>query len=429
MSLKLIVIIVALIGGLYSLLLSIVTALSANNPTPKNLEDVYDAETYEKWKKYSGEHSRLNIISAIVTCAVTVLLIFTNAYAAFASLFPHGSTFWQVFAVILLESVVGAIVSSVFGYISTMKIEEKYGFNRSTIGTFIKDKIKSFVAGFLLSVGIVYLIGVSHNALGVWMIPVFAVVAFAVTMLISFLYPLLSRLGNKFTPLEDGDLKDALMGLLNKYGYKVKAIEVMDASKRTTKLNAYFTGFGKMKTIVLYDNLIEAMSTEEICAVFAHELGHGLHKDVQKAQVLNVFQLLLIGAMAWGISEASTGVNFYSEFGFDYLLTSSAQSVFTVANYGFTYILLGIGLAVLQPITGFVMNARSRRAEYRADRQAVIEGYGEAMISAFKKMARDNFAHLSPSFINVILEYSHPPLDRRIKNVERCMKRLSKREK
>ena len=421
MSLKLIVIIVALIGGLYSLLLSIVTALSANNPTPKNLEDVYDAETYEKWKKYSGEHSRLNIISAIVTCAVTVLLIFTNAYAAFASLFPHGSTFWQVFAVILLESVVGAIVSSVFGYISTMKIEEKYGFNRSTIGTFIKDKIKSFVAGFLLSVGIVYLIGVSHNALGVWMIPVFAVVAFAVTMLISFLYPLLSRLGNKFTPLEDGDLKDALMGLLNKYGYKVKAIEVMDASKRTTKLNAYFTGFGKMKTIVLYDNLIEAMSTEEICAVFAHELGHGLNRDVQKAQILNVFQLLLMAVMACGFAEIS---RIYLNFGFAYLGPYQSDYV----NYGFTYVLLGIGLGVLQPLTGLVMNARSRRAEFRADKQAVLEGYGEAMISALKKLARDNFSHLAPSFINVVLEYSHPPLNQRVKNVEKEMRRL-KRQK
>ena len=426
MSLKLTVIIVALIGGLYSLLLNVVTALSANNPTPENLKDVYDAETYEKWKKYSGEHSRVNIISSIVSCAITILLISTNAYAAFASLFPY-NVVWQIFAVILLESVVGTAVSAVFDYISTMKIEQKYGFNRSTLGTFIKDKIRSFILSLGLSMALACLIAGSHMMLGVWMVPVFAVAAFAFTMLISFLYPILSRVGNKFTPLEDGELKDSLMKLLNKYGYKVKAIEVMDASRRTTKLNAYFTGFGKLKTIVLYDNLINAMSTEEICAVFAHELGHGLHKDVQKSQVLNVFQLLLIGAMAWGFSRLSIGAEFYSEFGFDYLLTSSSHSVYQVANYGFAYVLLSIGLAILQPITGFVMNARSRRAEYRADRQAVIEGYGEAMISAFKKLARDNFAHLSPSFINVVLEYSHPPLNRRIKNVERCMKKAGKR--
>lgn len=428
MSLKLTIITVALIGGLYSLLLNVVTALSANNPTPENLKDVYDAETYEKWKKYSGEHSRVNIISSIVSCVITILLIYTNAYAAFASLFPANNWGLQIVAILLLESVVGAIISTIFGYISTMKIEQKYGFNRSTLGTFIKDKIRSFIAGLGLSMALASLVAVSHMTLGLWMIPVFAVVAFAFTMLISFLYPILSRIGNKFTPLEDGELKDALMVLLNKYGYKVKAIEVMDASRRTTKLNAYFTGFGKLKTIVLYDNLINAMSTDEICAVFAHELGHGLHKDVQKAQVLNVFQLLLIGAMAWGFAELSTGMEFYTEFGFTYLLTSGLQPDYQVANYGFTYVLLSIGLTVLQPITGFIMNARSRRAEYRADRQAVIEGYGEAMISAFKKLARDNFAHLSPSFINVVLEYSHPPLNRRIKNVERCMRKTGKRK-
>lgn len=421
MTPKSIVITVAVIGSLYSLFLKVVNALSAKNPTPENLRDVYDAETYEKWKKYTGEHSRLGIISTIISCIITVLLLSTNAYAAFASIFPENNWFLQMLAVILLESIVDAILGGVVGYISTMKIEEKYGFNRSTVATFIMDKVRSFVAGVALSLLLAILIAVSHNTFGVFMIPVFALAGFVISMVASFLYPLLSRIGNKFTPLEEGELKDSLMDLLNKYGYKVKAIEVMDASRRTTKLNAYFTGFGKMKTIVLYDNLINAMTTDEICAVFAHELGHGLHKDVQKSQILSTVQFLLIGAMAWGFAEWG---EVYTQFGFFDSLGLS--STYVGINYGFTYILLGIGLSVLQPILGFVMNARSRRAEYRADRQAVIEGYGEAMISAFKKMARDNFAHLSPSFINVILEYSHPPLNRRIKNVERCMRRMRK---
>ncbi len=422
MTLKSIVIVVALVGGLYSLLLKVVKALSTKNPTPENLKDVYDAETYEKWKKYMGEHSRLDIISTVISCLITVALLYSNAYAAFASLFPESNWFLQMLAVILLEGIIDFTVGTVAGYISTMKIEEKYGFNRSSLGTFIMDRIRSFIAGTALSLILAMLIAVSHNTFGVFMIPVFALAGFGISMLASFLYPLLSRIGNKFTPLEDGELKDSLMELLNKYGYKVKAIEVMDASRRTTKLNAYFTGFGKLKTIVLYDNLINAMTSEEICAVFAHELGHGLHKDVQKSQVLSAFQFLLIGAMAWAIAETPA---FYVEFGF--MSGLSLSSYLPHLNYGFTYILLGVGLSVLQPIIGFVMNARSRKAEYRADRQAVIEGYGDAMISAFKKMARDNFAHLSPSFINVILEYSHPPLNRRIKNVEREMRRLEKR--
>lgn len=424
MNWKIIMILLAAVGSLYSLLLGVVRYFSLKNPTPANLSDVYDAETYEKWKKYSEERSRLEIVSSLVTGVITILLLSTNVYAAFAGLFPK-DWFWQLFAVILLETLVGAVVGAVEGYISTMKIEEKYGFNRSSIKTFVADRIRSLIASFALTLLLALLVAVSHSQLGIWMIPAFAVAAFLFSMVASFLYPLISRLGNKFTPLPEGELRDALMKLLDKYGYKVKAIEVMDASRRTTKLNAYFTGFGKMKTIVLYDNLVEAMSIDEICAVFAHELGHGLHKDVQKAQVLNVFQFLLMGALAYILANTN---EIYYYFGF----ISDMPGLFSyppqagVVNYGFTYILLGICLGVLQPILGFITNARSRKAEFRADRQAVVEGYGESMIVALKKLARDNFSHLSPSWINVVLEYSHPPIKARIKSIERDMKRYKK---
>ena len=122
-----------------------------------------------------------------------------------------------------------------------------------------------------------------------------------------------------------------------------------------------------MKTIVLYDNLLNAMTADEICAVFAHEMGHGLHKDVLKGQILNVGYMLLMGVMVWAVVREPL---FYTAFGFSEI------------NYGFAYLLVGIGLSLLQPLTGLVMNARSRKAEFRADRQAVDEGYGEAMITA-----------------------------------------------
>ena len=420
MNMKLVFILLAAVGSLYSLLLGAVRYFSLKNPTPENLSDVYDAETYEKWKKYSKERSKLEIVSSLVTGVVTIILLATNVYAAFARLFPE-NWFWQAFAVILLETLVGTVVGTVEGYVSTMKIEEKYGFNRSTVKTFVADRIRSLIAGFALSLLLVLLIAASHRYLGIWMVPAFAVGTLLFSLLVSFLYPLISRMGNKFTPLPEGELRDALMKLLDKYGYKVKAIEVMDASRRTTKLNAYFTGFGKMKTIVLYDNLVEAMSIDEICAVFAHELGHGLHKDVQKAQILNVFQFLIMGALAFVLANTN---EIYYYFGF-----ISDMSGFVayppqagVVNYGFAYILLSICLGVLQPILGLVTNARSRRAEFRADHQAVVEGYGESMIIALKKLARDNFSHLSPSKINVVLEYSHPPINARIESIERDIK-------
>ena len=404
---KLAILLIVILSGIYKLLLDVVRYRSASNPTPDNLSDVYDAETYEKWKKYSAECSRLDIVSDTVSFAVSFALLAFNAYSAFASLFSS-DVIVQLISVLLLETAVGAAVSTVFSYVSTMKIEEKYGFNRTTTKTFIFDRIRSFLLDAALSLALVCLLFALHSLIGDLMVILFACVIFVFTIIISFLYPILSRVGNKFTPLEDGELKDKLMELLTKHGYSVKAIEVMDASRRTTKLNAYFTGFGKLKTIVLYDNLLNAMTPDEITAVFAHELGHGLNKDVLKSQILNFANLFIMSVIVWlTVREPA----FHTAFGF------------AEVNYGFAYILLGAILGIVQPITMILMNARSRKAEYRADRQAVKEGYGEPMISALKKLARENFAHLSPSPINVLMEYSHPPLGERIAAVEEEMKK------
>ena len=404
---RIIVLAAFLLSFLYRLVLEIVQYRSAKNPTPDNVSDVYDAETYLKWKRYNAAHAKLSIVFSVIGFLVSLVLLYTNAYAAFASLFGEGAIL-QLLSVIVLETVTGVIFGTVESYINTMVIEEKYGFNRSTVKTFVLDRIRSTLLGFALSFGLALLLYALHSSLGDYMILLFAGVLFGITLLVSFLYPIFSRMGNKFTPLEEGELKDRLMALLEKHGYRVKAIEVMDASRRTTKLNAYFTGFGKMKTIVLYDNLLGAMTPEEICAVFAHELGHGLHKDVLKRQIMNIGNLLLMAVVVWITVREP---RFHTEFGFG------------AVNYGFAYVVVGILLGLLQPFTGMILSRSSRRAEYRADRQAVAEGYGEALVTALKKLARENFAHLAPSKLNVVLEYSHPPLSERISAIEREMKK------
>ena len=408
---KLAIIILATVGILYNLVLAIVQLRSAGNPTPQNVSDVYDAETYQKWKAYSREKSMLSIVFTCITGIITLALLASGAHAAFASLLPSG-VFMQLLAVILLEIAVGTVVGIVRSYISDMIIEQKYGFNRTSMKTFITDGIRNLLIELVLSLLLAMLLAMllwgSHVWFGDWMILVFAVAMLLFSLFISFMYPLFSRIGNKFTPLEDGDLKDRLMELLTKHGYKVKSIEVMDASRRTTKLNAYFTGFGKMKTIVLYDNLVNAMEPDEICAVFAHELGRGLHKDVLKGQILNFGNMLLMGVLVWVVVSNPA---FCTAFGFESI------------NYGFAYIILGVGIGLLNPLISLLINARSRHAEYRADKQAVSEGYGPAMITALKKLARENFAHLAPAKLNVVLEYSHPPLSERIAAVEKEMKK------
>ncbi len=399
---KLLVLILLVLGAVYDLALNIVKYRSAGNPIPENVADVYDAETYAQWRRYSAEHCRLGIVSTVVSFLVNLVLLCANAYAAFASLFGPGA-FWQLLAVVLLEAAVGTLVNVGIEYYGTMVIEEKYGFNRSTVKTFVTDQIRNFILSLLLSVMLAGILCALHIELGDWMILLFALAVFALTLVISFLYPVFSRIGNKFVPLEDGELKDRLMSLLTKHGYQVKAIEVMDASRRTTKLNAYFTGFGKLKTIVLYDNLVNAMTPEEICAVFAHELGHGLHKDVLKQQIMNFGNLLLMAVVVW---LSVRDPRLHEAFGFG------------AVNYGFAYVLAGIGLSLTNPLSSMARNAYSRFAEFRADRQAVEEGYGPAMVTALKKLARENFAHLAPSKVCVVLEYSHPPLHQRIERVE-----------
>ena len=404
---KLIIILTVLLSTAYRIVLGIVEMRSANNPTPANLADVYDAETYENWKRYSREKSRLSLIFICISAVLSLVLLATNAYAWAASIFP-GDWFNQLFSVIVLDLLVNLIPGIVRSYLFNMVIEQKYGFNRTTIKTFIFDQIRSGALELFLSLALAMLLLGIHLWLGDWMIVAFAAAMFLFSLFISFMYPIFSRIGNKFTPLEDGELKDRLMELLTKHGYRVKAIEVMDASRRTTKLNAYFTGFGKMKTIVLYDNLINAMEPDEICAVFAHELGHGLHKDVLKGQILNIGNLLLMGVMVWiAVREPIL----HTSFGF------------TEVNYGFAYILVGCVLGLIQPLTGMIMNARSRAAEYKADAQAVKEGYGPAMITALKKLARENFAHLSPARLDVLMDYSHPPLAERIAAVEKQLEK------
>lgn len=403
MSIKAIVLIILTVVYLYEMALNLIKMRSVNNPIPENIADVYDRETYRKWKQYHGEKSRHALITTTVSWMIGILLMALDVYAAFASLFPK--TLYLQMAAVLLLSALAELPMIPFAYYDTMRIEEKYGFNRSSKKTFWADQLKSFVIGLILMTAIGSLLILIHQALGDWMIVVFASVMMLFVLLFVFLYPVFSRIFNKFTSLEDGELKDRLTALLEKHGYHVRGIRVMDASRRTTKSNAYFTGFGKMKTIVLYDTLLNQMTPDEICAVFAHELGHGLHHDTLRNQFLTFLQMLIIAVLAW-LTLRSTGI--YPPFGFDGV------------NYGFAMILImSAEFALIAPLFSLLVNWFSRKAEYRADEQAVKEGCGDALIEGLKKLSRDNLSDLSPSPLLVKLAYSHPTLSQRITAIEK----------
>ena len=403
MNLKVLAIIIFVVVYLYNLLLSVINMRSAGNPIPANVADVYDRETYQKWRAYHAEKTRFGILTSTVSFVIDLVLLACNIYAAFAELFPK-TAFMQMFAVILLSALTSLLMIP-FSWYNTMNIEERYGFNKSTAKTFWADQVKEFFIGLILMTGIGALLMWVHQALGDWLILAFAILMTFFALIISFLYPVISKIFNKFKPLEDGELKEKLVHLLEKNGYKVRDNKVMDASRRTTKSNAYFSGFGKMKTIVLYDTLVESMTPDEICAVFAHELGHGLHKDTLRNQILSFVQMAVLGVLAW-LTLRTEGI--FTAFGFDGI------------NYGFAIILImSVEFAFISPLFGLLVNYFSRRAEYRADAQAVKEGYGDQLISALKKLARQNYADLAPSSLLVKLEYSHPTLSQRITAIEK----------
>ena len=242
--------------------------------------------------------------------------------------------------------------------------------------------------------------------MGDYVLLLFSGILFAFILLVGFIFPLLSKASNRFMSLEEGELRTRLMDLLTKNGYVVKDIKVMDASRRTSKSNAYFTGFGKTKTIVLYDNMLKTLSEDEIVAVFAHEMAHGLHKDSLKRSALSLFNIVVLVILTWLLVRFP---EIYKDFGYNDV------------NYGMAVILL---LECLVPVVFTFLSiptqALSRYQEFKADEAAVKEGYGDQLVSGLKKIYKDSLGDLNPDPLVVSLSYSHPTLHQRIKNIEKA---------
>ncbi len=404
MNFKIIAIVLYCAVFCYNRFLDIIAYRSKDNPIPENVKDLYDAETYKKWQDYHKETCALQIISNSVSFIIYLLLICLNILPFFAL---SDNAYLSTVSLLFITLTVDSLASSVFSYISSMKIDEKYGFNKMTVKTFVSDQLKSYVISTAVTIGIMCLFILIYENLGDWILVLFSAIMVAVLFVVMFLYPHFSKIYNKFTPLEEGELRTKLTALLEKNGYHVREIQVMDASKRTTKSNAYFSGYGRSKTIVLYDTLLEALTPDEIVAVFAHELGHGLHKDIVKNSFMSILNVVILVLMAW-LTVRSEAI--YPYFGFD------------GRNYGFALLLVMlVEFPVFSPLFMALTGLVSRRAEYRADAQAVSEGYGRELIEALKKLSKENLADLSPSKIEVALTYSHPTLSQRIEAVEKLM--------
>ena len=378
------------------------------SPTlPDILKGIYNEDKYKKSQEYDKVNSRFGLSSSIVSFALMIVMLFFDGFAFVDNLvrvYTDNSIFMALlfFGVLAISS---SIINAPFGWYSTFVIEEKFGFNKTTVKTYLLDMVKGAILGALIGGALLSLIVWFYDTLGnnFWVYTWLVVSGFSIFMAMfytSFIVPIF----NKLTPLPEGELRDEIEKYAKTQDFDLKNILVIDGSKRSTKANAYFSGLGSRKSIVLYDTLIKNQTTEELVAILAHEVGHYKKKHTQVNIVLSVFQ---------------TGITFYIMsllLGNEYL--SLALGV-KENSFHVGILVFGMLYSPISMVLGIGMNMLSRKNEYEADDFARSTYKAEALESALKKLSVDNLSNLTPHPLNVFLGYSHPTLLQRLENLKK----------
>lgn len=391
---------------LYSVVLNALNRRASHRPIPKRLEQVYDRDAYRKQQAYSRENSRLGLFSTCVDTALLLGLFAWGGFAWFDGVARQVSDYPIVMALVFfgLFYIIDWVVGLPFSIYSTFHIEEKFGFNRTTPRLFVTDMLKGIALSLVLYAALISVVVWIYGLIPEYFWLVAWGVLSVIMLVLQFFYSdVIVPLFNKQTPLAAGELRSAIESFAKRVDFKLENIYVIDGSKRSSKANAYFTGFGAKKRVVLYDTLMEQLSTEEIVAVLAHEIGHYKHRHILKsivwALLLNLAMFYLFSividsqeiAAAAGCSEPSFHINM------------------TVFMLLFTPI---------QVLTSMLENIVSRRNEWQADEFAREHGMGMALGSALRKMSAKSLSNLTPHPIVVFTQYSHPTLLQRVEHVE-----------
>lgn len=373
---------------------------------PKALEGIYDQEKYHQSQNYQKDKLTPSLISSGIGFIATLIMIAFGGFAWVDELvrnyFDHPIAIaLAFFGVIMFFS---SLLGLPFSYYSTFVIEEKYGFNRTSLKTFVLDKLKGGLLSILIGGGIlalliwIYLQTTTNFWWMAWM-----VISFFMIFMTMFYSSLLVPLFNKQTLLENGELKDEISKFASKVDFKLDNVYVMDGSKRSSKGNAYFSGLGSKKRIVLFDTLIDDLSKEEIVAVLAHEIGHYKKKHTFSGIFLSLLQ---------------TGLMFYI---FSLIISNPLLSeALGAKEHGFHLGLIAFGI-LYSPISTFLnlgMNVLSRKNEYEADNYALNNYDGKALGNALKKLSVSSLSNLTPHPVYVFFYYSHPSLLQRLKALQ-----------
>ena len=402
------VIILTIIIGSYLLnvIVDIINVRYLRTDLPQEFEGFYDAEKYNKSQAYLKDNTWFEIIKETIFMPVLIVFIlsggfnFVDRFARSCNLddIPTGLIFTGL---LLLAYHIITIPFSVYG---TFVIEGKYGFNKTTPRTFILDILKSWLLIAIIGAVILTAILWFFYKAGpfAWFYCWIAVTVLQIFLM--YIAPVvIMPLFNKFIPLEDGCLKKAIEEYAGSQNFKIKGVFVMDGSKRSTKSNAFFTGFGKFRRIVLFDTLIKKHTVEELVSILGHEIGHYKKKHILKTLIIST---LSNGLMFWVLSLFIDNKELFAAFKMQN--TSIYASLFF---FGFLY-------SPVEMVFSVFVNMISRRHEFDADDFAVkTYKRPEAMITALKKLSVDNLSNLGPHPLKVFLSYSHPPVLERIRAI------------
>ena len=402
-----ILIAIIIISFIVDKILDTLNAKHFDDKIPEKLADVYDDEAYKKSQAYKKTNAKFSNITGTFSLILTLGFFWFEGFAYLdevtRSITNHPILVALIFFGVIMLGL--DILTTPFSYYRTFVIEEKFGFNKATKTTFWLDKLKGWVMTIILGGGVLSLIIWFYVFAGAnfWIYAWILVAVFSLFMNM-FYAKLIVPLFNKQTPLEDGELKFAIEKYAKKVGFTINNIFVIDGSKRSTKANAYFSGFGAQKRITLYDTLINDLETEEIVAVLAHEVGHYKKKHI----IFNLTASILL-----------TGVTLYVlSFFVNSPILSEALGVDT-PSFHIGLIAFGILYSPISEVTGLFMNYMSRKFEYQADNFAKETYAANSLITSLKKLSKNSLSNLTPHPAYVFVHYSHPTLLKRIENLEK----------
>ncbi|WP_028282712.1 M48 family metallopeptidase [Olleya marilimosa] len=400
-----ILIAILIISFIIDKILDALNAKHFNDTLPTEVKDVYDDAEYKKSQRYKATNYKFGLLTSTFSLVLTLGFFFFDGFAYVdqiaRQLTTHSILITLIFfGIIMLGS---DVITTPFSYYKTFVIEEQFGFNKTTRKTFILDKIKGwfmtiFVGGLILG-ALTWFYQTTGSTF--WIYAWLLITVF--TVFVNLFYSrLIVPIFNKQSPLEDGSLRTAISDYANTVGFNLDKIYIIDGSKRSTKANAYFSGFGSEKRVTLYDTLVNDLNEEEIVAVLAHEVGHYKKKHI----IFNLVTSVLLTGFTLYVLSLLIGNPMLSE----------ALGVAT-PSFHIGLIAFGILYSPLSEITGLLMNWFSRKFEYQADDYAKTTYKADPLITSLKKLSKNSLSNLTPHPAYVFMHYSHPTLLERIKNL------------